>query len=268
MSTEIQTTHTDLQPAGPQPSPFAGLQVRTFEDAWKLADIVAKSGLAPKGFQSPEQIFVALQMGAEVGLAPMQALQNIAVINGRPGIYGDAALALVRASGLLSEFSEVYEGQPGTDEYLCRVVSVRRGTGRVETTFSVRDAKTAKLWGKAGPWTDYPARMLKWRARGFNLRDNFGDVLRGMTTVEELRDMGPAIDVTPTPVDPPRPADSGKGVAGLARAVAGKVKPADAIDLAALIGAPEALIVGYLATREEAALHVARLADLPKPAAK
>jgi hypothetical protein len=32
----------------------------------------------------PEDIMVALQLGSEVGLRPMEALQNIAVINGRP----------------------------------------------------------------------------------------------------------------------------------------------------------------------------------------
>jgi len=56
---------------------------------------------------------------------------------------------------------------------------------------SVGDAKLASLWGKQGPWSQYPKRMLKFRARGFWLRDNFGDILKGMRTVEELRDVPP-----------------------------------------------------------------------------
>ena len=57
------------------------------------------------------------------------------------------------------------------------------------------DAKRAGLWGKSGPWTQYPDRMLLFRARGFALRDAFGDYLRGLRTVEEQGDI---IDVTPT----------------------------------------------------------------------
>jgi hypothetical protein len=59
------------------------------------------------------------------------------------------------------------------------------------------DAKAAKLWGKAGPWTDYPKRMMKFRARGFLLRDQFGDILKGLRTAEEARDMPSEINVTP-----------------------------------------------------------------------
>ena len=47
-----------------------------------------------------------MQWGAEIGLQPLQAMQNIAVINGRPSLWGDAVLALVRSSGLLEQFEE------------------------------------------------------------------------------------------------------------------------------------------------------------------
>jgi hypothetical protein len=65
----------------------------------------------------------------------------------------------------------------------------RRGQDAVvESRFSVDDAKRAHLWGKAGPWTQYPSRMLQLRARGFCLRDAFPDVLKGLITVEEAKD--------------------------------------------------------------------------------
>ena len=41
---------------------------------------------------------LAVQLGSEVGLRPMQALQNIAVINGRPAVWGDALPGLCKAS--------------------------------------------------------------------------------------------------------------------------------------------------------------------------
>ena len=54
--------------------------------------------------------------------------------------------------------------------------------------FSVADAKKAGLWGKSGPWTQYPSRMLQLRARGFALRNAFADALRGLVTAEEAQD--------------------------------------------------------------------------------
>jgi hypothetical protein len=58
----------------------------------------------------------------------------------------------------------------------------------VESRFSVEDAKRAGLWGKQGPWTAYPKRMLSMRARGFAIRDCFADVLKGLITAEEAQD--------------------------------------------------------------------------------
>jgi len=187
----------------------AGVQIKTLDDAWRLSRYVCASGFAPKGMDKPESVLIAMQQGAEIGLTPMQSLQSIAVINGRPGIYGDAALALVRASGLLESYSQSETGTPGKDDFTAIVTTVRKGGSKITTRFSVADAKAANLWGKAGPWSQYPARMLLFRARGFNLRDNFGDVLKGLRTTDELADMPPidveVQDVTPPPAEPDKP---------------------------------------------------------------
>lgn len=186
MSTEIIT-----QPAQDKvPISFgeSGVQLATFDQAWRFAVAVSKSSFAPKGVDTPEAILIAVQFGAELGLSPMAALQSLAIINGRPSIYGDAALALVRSKGdLLEHYSQSVSGE---GEAMKAIVKVKRkGEGEIAAEFSVADAKKAQLWGKAGPWSQYPARMLMWRARGFALRDAFGDVLRGLATSEEVQDM-------------------------------------------------------------------------------
>jgi len=165
-----------------------GLSLTTLPDMYDFAKYVAKSPFAPKGMEQPEAIVAALQCGMELGLAPMQSLQNIAVINGRPSIYGDAALALVRSSGQLEDYREEEVGEQGNDTYGIRVTVKRRGFNEMSDTFRVADAKAAGLWGKSGPWSQYPRRMLKFRARGFVLRDAFGDVLKGLVTREEAED--------------------------------------------------------------------------------
>ena len=189
---------------GPQ-----GLEIKSLDDAFRFAQYVCASGFAPKGMDRPESVLIACQMGAEIGLTPMASLQNLAVINGRPSIYGDAALALVRASGLLESYAQRWDGEG--DKRAAVVTVKRRGEGEQEHTFSVADAKRAQLWGKAGPWSQYPDRMLLFRARGFALRDTFGDVLKGLRTAEEAADTPPAVDVTPqVVVTPPRPLRRGK----------------------------------------------------------
>ena len=180
-----------------------GLQLSTLEDMWRFSQCVVKSGFAPKGMEKPESVLIAVEMGYEVGLSPMAALQNTAVVNGRPTIYGDAALALVRGSGLLDFYEEKQVGRKGGDDFGYCVTAKRKGdNSKYSETFTVADAKTAGLWGKPGPWTQYPARMLKFRARGFLLRDAFGDVLKGMRTYEEARDY---IDVDAEIIDESKP---------------------------------------------------------------
>jgi hypothetical protein len=181
-----------------------GVSLESFEQLWRFATCIAKSPFAPKGMETPEAIVPAIQLGLEIGLSPMAALQNVAVINGRPGIYGDAALALVRASGLCESYTQKTEG--AGDTLAAVVTSQREGHEPLTHRFSVADAKKAGLWGKSGPWSQYPERMLLFRARGFNLRDNFGDVLKGLRTTEELSDIpaektvsGHVVQITPLP---------------------------------------------------------------------
>jgi len=178
MSTEISTNTT----------PARGLALQSFDDAYRFSKMVAASEFAPKDFRGkPESCMLAIQHGSEVGLSPMQSLQSIAVINGRPTIWGDAALALVQASAVCEFVYETVEGDGEKMEAVCQ--AKRRGYAKPTTvTFTVADAKKAGLWGKAGPWTQYPKRMLQLRARGFALRDAFPDVLRGLVTAEEARD--------------------------------------------------------------------------------
>ena len=181
--------------SGAKPMPLCPQDV---DSAFRMAKAIFQSGLAPKGFGNEQQVFVAMQLGAEVGLSPMAAIQNIAVINGKPGIFGTAQLGIVQASGLLEWIKETSTGQ---GDSLSVTVEVKRmGDPEVKSsTFSAAQAKKAGLWGKAGPWQQYPERMVMHRARTYALRDKFADVLSGLAyTVEELQDLPTdPKDVTP-----------------------------------------------------------------------
>lgn len=160
----------------------------TLDEAMRFSDMLAKSSMVPKAYQGkPEDVLVAVQWGKELGLAPLQALQNIACINGKPSVYGDAAMALVQNSPVCEGIEERIDGE-GTPNPVAVCVARRKGRQPVTATFSVEDAKRAGLWGKQGPWQAYPKRMLQMRARGFALRDAFPDVLKGLITAEEAAD--------------------------------------------------------------------------------
>ena len=205
MNTNIEAPRLPALQAG---GSVKAIVPQDFDGAWRIATAVTKAGMAPKGLETPEKAMVAIMHGMEVGLTPMAALQSIAVVNGRPTIWGDGALGLVQGSGLMEAHKEWFEGTGDTRKAYCTVK--RKGDPEIKTgEFSVADAKKASLWGKSGPWSQYPDRMLKMRARGFALRDGFSDVLRGLGIAEEVQDIQPMRDVTPPkPPAPPAPPSS------------------------------------------------------------
>lgn len=179
------------------------LSPQTFEQALTFSNYLADSDMVPKDFKGkPGNCLVAIQWGMEIGLKPLQAMQNIAVINGRPSLWGDAVIALVRSSPLCESIIEEDDGRTAT----CRVK--RRGEPEQSRSFSMDDAKAAGLLGKQGPWTQYPKRMRQMRARAFAVRDVFPDVLKGLPVAEEVMDtpserhMGQVERVEPTDPQP------------------------------------------------------------------
>lgn len=187
-----------------------GLALQNLDDLYRFGKYVIASGLAPKDVTRPEYVVVAVQFGAELGLPPMQSLQSIAVVNGRPALWGDAAKALILNTGECTCFKESYRGKPYEDDFTAVCEIGRKGFAELFTyEFSVADAKLAGLWKKTGPWSQHPKRMLRYRARGFCARDAFPDVLKGLYCAEEAQDI-PAIEINAhsEPAPDPRDLDS------------------------------------------------------------
>jgi cell pole-organizing protein PopZ len=166
-----------------QGQPGFSLLPQTFDQAMKFAELLAASDMVPKDFKGKAgNCLIAVQWGFELGLQPLQAIQNIAVINGRPSLWGDLGLAIVMRH---PEYEGHYEEQ---DDTSATCVLKRRGMPEIKRTFTQADAKTARLWGKEGPWTNYPKRMMQMRARWWAIRDLFPDALKGMVSAEEAQD--------------------------------------------------------------------------------
>lgn len=186
------------------------MEPKTLDEALKYADLIAKSTLVPKDYQNqPGNVLIALQMARELGIPGLQALQNIAVINGRPALWGDLLPALILGSGKCEDFREDFDEKTMTATCSMK----RKGQPTVIIrSFSMEDAKKAGLWEKKSKdgwpstWCTYPKRMLQMRARSWCARDGFSDVLKGLSIAEEQMDVesAPVVEALPAPAMPKR----------------------------------------------------------------
>lgn len=185
---EVNLGKTGLVPMGEQ-----GVALKSLDDAYRFAKMVINSGMAPAGFDKPEQVIVSVQTGAELGLPPMTALKWIPVIKGRSAMMVDAQKAIVRRDGGLepgTDFREWIEGEGDAMVAFC--TSRKRGHDEEfrPTTFSMKDAKDARLGGDN--WSKYPKRMLQKRATGHHIADHYSEYTLGLMTVDMAEQLPPA----------------------------------------------------------------------------
>lgn len=217
---------------------------QTFEETMRVSRAVVASGLAPSaligkltGDDAAAAVAVAIMSGAELGLKPMVSLRSFTVINGKPALYGDGLINVVRMSGKVAYLRTGCDETNGKLVGFCEAKRLDTGEEkRVE--FSQDDAIRARLWDERptirkqvwdyeskqkvwkdnlpndAPWYRFPKRMLAWRAAGYCLRELFGDVLGGIrdefeareiADAENMRDVTPVTESRPTPPKPPKP---------------------------------------------------------------
>jgi hypothetical protein len=185
----------------------SGIMLRSLEDLIRFARLIVEDGAAPKGM-TVGAAAIAIQAGLERGLGPLGGMQYGTVINGRFAWNGQGAYSLIQNSkvckpGTLKAWTD------GEGENMVGIATAWR-VGYAEPDvrkFTVKDARAAGLWGKDGPWKQYTARQMKWRALGFLARDVFPDVLGGFALAEEAVDFEEAAPLPRTPIAelPPPP---------------------------------------------------------------
>ena len=192
------------------PGLVAGAAVRAviptdFDQATRFAKTAVEAGLfrAESEEKALAQATMAVLQGLELGLPPMQAVQQIAIIGGRCTVWGDLVPAMIWRAG--HKIREWIEGDGDARVAWCEIT---RGDNRevIKRKFSVDDAKRAGLWDRRAtikrkdatnawhdedndnPWYRYEERMLQMRARGFCARDGVPDVLHGLYIREEIEE--------------------------------------------------------------------------------
>lgn len=186
---------------------------RDLSDLAMIADAFIRAGMVPSSYEVKEgtrddqakgtkaKLMIGIMKGLEVGMGPVTALSNIFIVNNRPCVWGDGAVALAQRAGVVKKVDSFWEidgarsdeTPAAFEDALTAVCKIWRKdqpepyVGR----FSVLDAKRAHLWGnvKKAPWIQYPQRMLMARARAYALRDGFADALSGLSIREEIEDL-------------------------------------------------------------------------------
>ncbi len=248
---------------------------RTIDEAFRMAEAVCAAGMVPDSYKGADdratasKVLMGIMKGMEVGLPPITALSNIYIVNNRPSIWGDGALAVVQNHPDYAGCVEMIEGKPETDTYTA-TCTIRRKTGaEINTTtrtFSWADAKRASLVNK-GPWRQYPQRMLQMRARAWCIRDSFADALSGLQIREEIEDMNVKPEVVATAF-----LDEGPAAVASTAAAPAPVEPSDdypEVDQAALF---ETIKRSFIAAGDDAkkvaeCIQAAEALDLPEPQA-
>lgn len=165
--------------------PSTDLKVRTLDDVLKFSDLLARSKLIPTHLQGkPSDVAIILMKGNELNLAPLQAIDSIDVIQGKPSLKPEAQLALI-----YSAFPQaVINIEQDPVKQTVRVSAVRPGNPTPQVF--VWDMARARQMGldQKDNYKKQPLVMLKWRAIGEMARTVFPDVSRGLFNNVEAED--------------------------------------------------------------------------------
>lgn len=169
------------------------LRPRNFEELWRFAQMVADTDYVPPADRGkPGQVIAKVQYGNEIGLPAMQSLQWIAVINGKPALFGDGFWMLVK-SHPLCQWTKETTPQEALRQGYAEVTIMRKGDPEPTTRqFTMEEAKRAGLIersGPKGPWSTYPGEMLVWKARHRCTSAAIPEAVGGLMPADVARDI-------------------------------------------------------------------------------
>jgi hypothetical protein len=176
-----------------------------FEEYLKLAERICKTAMVPAALRNrPDEVLAVVMYGAELGIGPMQAMQQVNFIEGKPSMAPELMRALIRTAGHKLNITQ--------SNVECVIEGERCDTGETGTaSFTLDDAEDAGLCkivdgkaqarskeGKKLTWEKYTKDMLLARATSRIARMMFSDVIAGMSyTPEEIESFSPQAESKP-----------------------------------------------------------------------
>jgi hypothetical protein len=167
-----------------------------------LAEQVSNTDFVPAALRGkPAAVAAAILFGRELDMPPMQALNQVHVIDGRPSLTAEHKRAMVLEKGHL--LTVVGDGGSATATGR-RLLWRHPETGEPiygepsTVTWTLAMATVAGLTGKKN-WQKHPRQMLKARATAELINDMFPDITHGLATSEEVQDEDAVPSSAPTP---------------------------------------------------------------------
>lgn len=206
---------------------------KSIEEAERLSKTLSTSQLLPDALkQKPADILATVLAGAELGLAPMQAIRGIAIIKGKPTLAADTMGALVKRRTDVCEYLVLKHSDGQTATYETK----RRGDPQPTTmSFTIRDAQVAGLVSEGGMYRKYPAQMLRARCLAAICRAVYPDLCLGLYDPDEL---GAPVEPPPSVNAEPRDVTPTNGAARTPAEMAQKLKDAGLVEEAEVVPEP------------------------------
>lgn len=162
----------------------------SMEQALKFSEALSRSGIVPNNFKgNSAACLIALDMANRMKRNPMEVMQAMYVVNGKPGFSSSFLISLINSCGLFERLRFEVTGKPDADDYGCRAWTIEKSSGEklVGPLITIKMAKE-EGWAKsnAAKWRNMPEVMLRYRAAAFFSRLYCPDLTGGIRSAEEL----------------------------------------------------------------------------------
>jgi hypothetical protein len=190
-----------LNTKAPMLSPFSG-GVADFETAQRMAKSLAESDIVPAIYKGKlSNCLVALEVAHRTGSSVLAVMQNLNIIQGKPSWSAQYIIGAINSSGRFSTLR--FDVTPGAEvtmqgftfkNLICIAYATDNHTGDVVSgpPVSIEMAVLEGWYGKSGSkWKTMPDLMLRYRAATFFGRLFCPEILLGMKSEDEVRDVTP-----------------------------------------------------------------------------
>jgi hypothetical protein len=198
LAPEINATRNRLaeNPQPPRRAFSAFGSISQFENAKRMARMLARSALVPEGYRGNRHLgncVIALEIANRIGAPVLAVMQNLQLVLGKPGWSSQFLISCVNSSKRFSPLRYEFTGKRGADTWGCHAWAIDK-TGQIlkSPEVTLRMAKAEGWYDRLGSkWKTMPELMLCYRSAALFTRLYAPDVTMGIQTMDEAADMGP-----------------------------------------------------------------------------
>ena len=170
----------------------------SFEDGQRIAKGLSSSDLVPAAYKNNiPNTMIALEMANRLKISPFEVMQNLDIIKGKPSWSSTFIIASLNSCGRFKPLRFEFVGDnPKADDYGCRAYTEDMDGNKITGVTVTWSMVKAEGWlSKVGSkWQTMPELMFQYRAASFFGRLYAPDILKGMQTVDEVRDVVSVVD--------------------------------------------------------------------------